>query len=210
MTERYAHQERSALADTLLAAGPDAPTLCEGWATRDLAAHIVLRERRPDAAAGIMLPPLAGHTRRVQDDLARGDYAQLVEKVRHPQSISLLQIGAVEEAMNLVEFFIHHEDVRRATPGWSARELDEGYERALLGRVRSTAKLSARRFPGEIVATMPGAEPIRAGAGGERVEVHGEPGELLLFFTGRQRATNVEVTGPDELAAKLRGARLGL
>jgi len=160
-----------------------------------------------------MLPPLAGHTKRVQDDLARGDYAQLVEKVRHPQSISLLQIGAVEEAMNLVEFFVHHEDVRRATPGWTARDLPEGYEQALLGRVRATTKLSARRFPGEIVAHAlgaAGAEPIRAGAGGERVEVHGAPGELLLFFTGRQRAANVEVTGPDELSEKLRGARLGL
>jgi uncharacterized protein (TIGR03085 family) len=210
MTERYAHQERLALADTLLDAGPDAPTLCEGWATRDLAAHLVLRERRPDAAAGILIGPLAGHTKRVQDDLAKGDYTELVDKVRRPQRISLLQIDAVEEAMNLVEFFVHHEDVRRATPGWTARELSEGYERALLGRVRATARLSARRFPGEIVAQAPGAEPFRAGAGGERVEVRGTPGDLLLFFSGRQRATNVEVTGPQELAARLRGASLGL
>ena len=40
--------------------GPDGPTLCEGWQTRDLAAHLVLRERRPDAAAGVMGGPLAG------------------------------------------------------------------------------------------------------------------------------------------------------
>src|ERR1051325_1771812 len=100
MTERYAHQERLALADTLLAAGPDAPTLCEGWATRDLAAHIVLRERRPDAAAGILLKPLAGHNKKVQDSLAAGDYPALVDKVRNPQRLSPVRIGAVEEAMN--------------------------------------------------------------------------------------------------------------
>ena len=27
--------------------GPDAPTLCEGWTTFDLAAHLVVRERNP-------------------------------------------------------------------------------------------------------------------------------------------------------------------
>src|SRR5258708_22606003 len=61
----YASDERAALCALLKETGPDAPTLCEGWRTNDLAAHLVLRERRPDAAAGLMGGPLAGHTRRV-------------------------------------------------------------------------------------------------------------------------------------------------
>jgi uncharacterized protein (TIGR03085 family) len=73
----YANEERKALADALQAAGPDAPTLCEGWQTRDLAAHLVLRERRPDAAAGILLKPLNGYNKKVQERLAAGDYAEL-------------------------------------------------------------------------------------------------------------------------------------
>ena len=51
-----AQRERSALVDTLRAVGPDAPTLCDGWKTRDLAAHLVVRERRLDATPGIMVP----------------------------------------------------------------------------------------------------------------------------------------------------------
>ena len=46
----FARDERIALCDLLDETGPEAPTLCEGWRTLDLAAHLVLREHRPDAA----------------------------------------------------------------------------------------------------------------------------------------------------------------
>jgi uncharacterized protein (TIGR03083 family) len=41
----YAKRERVLFADLLARVGPDEPTLCAGWTTRDLAAHIVVRER---------------------------------------------------------------------------------------------------------------------------------------------------------------------
>ena len=44
-----AQQERQTLCDLMIDAVPDAPTLCEGWRTADLAAHLVVRERRPDS-----------------------------------------------------------------------------------------------------------------------------------------------------------------
>ena len=50
---------------------PDAPTLCEGWKTRDLAAHLVVRERRPDATLGIAVPFLADYTAKVQNKVAQ-------------------------------------------------------------------------------------------------------------------------------------------
>jgi uncharacterized protein (TIGR03083 family) len=53
----YSRDERLALCTLLDKTGPDAPTLCEGWNTGDLAAHLVLRERRPDAAAGVIGSP---------------------------------------------------------------------------------------------------------------------------------------------------------
>jgi uncharacterized protein (TIGR03085 family) len=205
----FARAERAALADALLAAGPDAPTLCAGWATRDLAAHLVLREHRPDAAAGIMLKPVAEHTRKVQDGLAAGDYPALVERVRKGP----LLLRPFDEAMNVVEFFVHLEDVRRATPGFQPRELPPVYSRSLAARARTTGRLSARRFPARIEVTGPGVEPFTLNAGKESagtVAVAGEPGEVLLFFAGRQAAADVTITGPDELAEKLRGARLGL
>ncbi len=63
--------DRAALAAELEAAGPDAPTLCEGWTTRHLAAHVVLRESRPDATPGMTspdLPLLSAHTDRLMDE----------------------------------------------------------------------------------------------------------------------------------------------
>jgi uncharacterized protein (TIGR03085 family) len=210
MTERFAHDERLALADSLLEAGPDAPTVCEGWLTRDLAAHIVVRERRPDASLGILLKPLQGHLKDVQDRVAAEDYVTLVGKVRFPQALSLVRIDAVEEAMNLTEFFIHHEDVRRARPGWKPRSLSPSYEEALRKRVRSSARLAARKFPATIVVDSPGLATFEAGAGGERVAVSGAPGELLIFFTGRQRVADVEVSGPHDVVERLKAAHLGL
>ena len=76
-----ARAERQALCDTLLEIGPDAPTLCDPWLTRDLAAHLVIRERRPDAALGISVPALAGHTERTQKHYADGEWARLVDLV---------------------------------------------------------------------------------------------------------------------------------
>ena len=48
-----ADTERAALCDLLDQLGPDAPTLCTGWTTRDLATHLYVRDRNPRAWAGI-------------------------------------------------------------------------------------------------------------------------------------------------------------
>src|SRR5437764_15258190 len=101
-----AESERARLADELVAAGPDAPTLCAGLTARDLAAHVVLRERRPDAAPGIVFGLLSGHTRAVQDSLARLPWPKLVGKVR---SRSPLLVGPFDDLVNTTEFFVHAE-----------------------------------------------------------------------------------------------------
>ena len=72
--QNWARAERLLLCDLLTRIGPDAPTLCQGWTTGDLAAHLVTRERRPDAGPGLVVPLLAGHTERVQRKITkRGD-----------------------------------------------------------------------------------------------------------------------------------------
>jgi len=210
MTDRFAPGERNALAETLLAAGPDAPTLCDGWASRDLAAHLVLRERRPLAAAGIMLKPFAGYNRRVQDRLAAGDYAHLVARFRVPSAFSPARIGGLDEAMNVVEFFVHTEDVRRGTPGWTPRQLPKAFEDALLEKARGSARFQGRKLPATIVVQAPGEEPFTVGTGGDRVEITGAPAELLLFFLGRGRAADVTFSGSDAAVDGLRHARLGI
>jgi len=206
---RYARQERAALADALAAAGPDAPTLCTGWTTRDLAAHVVLRERSPVAAAGIVVPQLAGHTERAQRRLAAHDFVGLVDQVRHPPAWSLLSNPLVDESTNLVEMYVHHEDVRRGRPGWAPRPLPPGLADALWERVGRVGRLALRRFPATVVAQWPGHGRRTLRSGGPEVMISGEPGELLLYLTGRQRAAMVETTGPEEAAERLRRARLG-
>ncbi len=221
----YARWQRGQLADALLAAGPQAPTLCEGWTTRDLAAHLVVRERRPDASSGIVLRPLAGwgeHVRRQYRDTH--SYVDLVAMVRSVPWWSLLNLAPLDEATNLLEFFVHHEDVRRGQVGWSPRELEPGLVEALWRRLPGLARLTLRRFGAPVAVQAPGFGWFTAGAadgdaaadgggaaatdgGRHRIEVRGEPGELILFFFGRQRASLVDVHAPTtlaELAAKLR------
>jgi len=205
-----ARAERAALCDLFAALGPDQPTLCAGWTTRDLAAHLVIRERRPDAAVGILVKPLSGHTEQVRAAAARRPYERLIAELREPPFWSMSGFGPMDRAANTLEFFIHHEDVRRAQPDWQPRRLDPGAARALWHGVPGTAKLALRRFPAGVEITAPGYGKTRAGVGPVQVRLSGDPGELVLFLSGRQSAARVELTGPEELTAKLRQARLGL
>ncbi|WFE52689.1 TIGR03085 family metal-binding protein [Micromonospora sp. WMMD1155] len=207
---RYARAEREALADLLLALGPDAPTINEGWATRDLAAHLVLRERRPDAAGGIVLPPLRGYAEKVRRRLAARPYPDLVAQVRRPPLWSPVSNPVTDEPANLMEFFIHHEDVRRAGSGWQPRDLPADLQGALWRRASSMARLALRRFPADLYVQAPGHGELSVGRGGERLRVVGPPAELVLFLSGRQRVARVQLDGPAEAARRLRAARLGM
>lgn len=206
---RFARSERVGLADALLAAGPDAPTLCAGWTAHDLAAHVVLRERDPVAAAGIVVKPLSGWTHQRQKRLARSDFAKLVDQLRHPPVWSSISNPLTDEAFNLFEMYIHHEDVRRAQPKWRPRALDPALEKALWDRVRRTSRLALRRFRAAVVLEWPEHGRSAAGAGGPEVCVSGRPGELTLFLSGRQTVADVTVTGPEEVVERLKRARLG-
>ncbi|MGN9808646.1 TIGR03085 family metal-binding protein [Micromonospora sp. BQ11] len=207
---RYARSEREALADLFGTLGPDAPTINEGWATRDLAAHLVLRERRPDAAGGLLLPPLRGHAERVRRRLAAQPWARLVGQVRRPPAWSPVSNRLTDELVNTMEFFIHHEDVRRARAGWLPRDLPAGLHRALWKRVAPLARLGLRRIPADVFVQAPGYGELSVGRGGEPVRVVGAPGELALFLSGRQRVARVQVAGPTAAVERLRAADLGM
>jgi uncharacterized protein (TIGR03085 family) len=144
----HAQDERHALCDLLAAIGPDQPTLCAGWRTADLAAHLVLRERRPDAGAGVMGGPVARYTRRVQGRLlARYSFAQLVDLIRvGPPRLSMFGLPGADEKLNLVEYFVHHEDVLRAQPDWRPREIGPALADVLWDRL-SLARLMMRKAP---------------------------------------------------------------
>lgn len=186
--------------------GPRAPTLCEGWATLDMAAHLVLRERRPDAGAGILGGPLARYTAHVQHRMAeRVPYPRLVEMVRGgPPRFSVFRLPGVDDRANLVEYFVHHEDVRRGEPGWQPRELGPGLAEQIWQRLAMT-RLILRRAPvgielarDDVNGDAPGAtrqHRMSVRAGTPVVTVVGHPGELLMWALGRTAAAQVRLDG---------------
>lgn len=211
-TPSPAQRERRELAELLLATGPDAPTLCEGWTTRDLAAHLVVRETRPDAGPGIVLSPLAGWTQRVQDSVAARPYPELVRKVRTgPPTLSVFSLPGVDSAANLVEYFVHHEDVRRGAEGWAPRDLPSDLADALWGRLSGMARLLFRKVPcGVVLERTDGAGgTVAAKKGTPHVTLRGTAGELVMRAYGRT-AARVEVQGDPECVTAFENARLGV
>ena len=194
-----AQSERSTLADLFAEVGPDAPTLCGDWRSRDLAAHLVLRERRPDAVLGIVARPFASHTESVQDRLAEKPWPELVSKVRHR---SPLLVGKMDDAFNTTEFFVHHEDVRRAVPGWEPRPADEHLERVMWRVLRSRGRAFFRKATVGVVLELPDGTSHVAANGNPSVTLRGPASELVLYAFGRTGHAQVEIVGdPDTVTA---------
>ncbi|MQA14475.1 MAG: TIGR03085 family protein [Pseudonocardiaceae bacterium] len=202
--------ERRALSALLGEVGPAAPTLCAGWTTRDLAAHLVVRDRRPDALPGLVAPPLAWWTDRVQQGVTRRPWSELVELVRSgPPVWSPLGLPGPFDAVDAVEFFVHHEDVRRAREGWTARPHDPERDEVLWRALASAARLSYRRCPvGVVLRRDDGSEHV-ARRGPRAVAIVGAPGELLLHAYGRE-AVVVDFEGEQADVAAVRGLRRGI
>jgi uncharacterized protein (TIGR03085 family) len=206
----YSREERLALCALLDETGPDAPTLCEGWTTGDLAAHLVLRERRPDAAAGILGGPLAGYTARVQRRIKEHTpFPDLVQMIRSgPPLLSFQAIPGVDEWTNAVEFFVHHEDVRRAVPGWEPRQISSGESGLLWHRLRSARFFLGRAPVGVELARddmEPGSRSYRITAKNATpvVTVIGSPAELTMWVMGRTAAARVRFDGTEAAVSKL-------
>lgn len=205
-----ARRERHDLCDLALALGEDAPTLCGDWDAKDLVAHLLVREHRPLGAAGITVPLLAGLTDREMARMVRKDFAVLVERLREP-GLTPYALPGVERLLNTVEYFVHHEDLRRAQPGWAPRELDPADE----SRLWSAARVAGRGL------VRPAGVPVRirrsdTGAtatlrrGDDPVVITGRPSEIVLFLFGRDRTHGLELDGPADRVARLRKADLGI
>lgn len=209
----HAQAERAALCDLLDEVGPDAPTLCAGWRTADLAAHLVLREGRMLAAAGIGLRPLAGWTAAVQERIKREHtWPELVARLRHgpPKRSPYGLIPGLDALVNTVEFFVHHEDVRRARPGWEPRGPLGGLAEVLWRRLPTLARLTLRRAPVGVIFRRPDGARIGIKKAEPAVIVTGEPGELTLVAFGRQEHARVEYAGEADAVARLRALRVGI
>lgn len=197
--------ERRTLCDLLDELGPNAPTLLPGWTTSSLAAHLLTRDSRPDAVPGMVLPLAQGWTDRVQRGLAASvPYPEIVRRLRQgPPRLSAGRLPGGWRA-DLHEWFVHHEDVRRANgeglrpDGIDQRTLDDGVWAVL----PLYGPLLARRVDATVVLVSEDGRRRRVRRGTGVVEVHGRPSELLLALFGRRRVAMVHAIGdPDAVEA---------
>ena len=207
-------QERLALCDLFGELGADVPTLLEGWTARDLAAHLVLRERDPIVGPCLVLPgPFQRFAERRQGTMAeQRTFEWLVARVRSGPPPGFFRIGWVRSFPSLNEFFVHHEDVRRANGLGPRASLSPAMEAALWRNVRRGCRFLSRRLRGaglelEWAETD---ERMRVQEAEPTARLSGPPGELLLYLFGRKAGARVEVTGPAEAVATVRRTHFGM
>ena len=208
-----ARRERAALCATALAVGPDRRTLCGDWDVRELVVHLLVRERSV-ASVGIAVPPLARLTELESRRVARTDFATLVERLRTgPPLWSPFRLPKVDELANTLEFFVHHEDIRRAAPDAEPRALAAGEEALLWSLVNRAGRGLVRSAPVGVVlenATTGSRAELGGSRGAGEVVVRGLPSEVTLFTFGRQPQARVDLDGPPEAVAALTESSLGI
>jgi uncharacterized protein (TIGR03085 family) len=204
-----AQRERAALVETMRSVGPDAPTLCGEWTTRDLAAHLVVRERRLDTTPGIAVPFLAGYTEKVRRQAAEStEWDELLDRIASgPPLYSPFKV--LDPVANMGEMFIHHEDVRRAQTGWEPRPLDDATVRALGRGLPIMARLTLAKAPARLALRTPQGKDVVTLGRGPELTITGEPQELLLFISGRD-AVRLTFDGDPETVDAVRTNRRGL
>lgn len=191
--------------------GPQAATVLRPWTTRDLAAHLFLRENDAIAGPGLVVPgPWARLAERHRQEALRRDYLELVSAIRAGPR-GLFRLGWFRRVPNLNELFVHHEDVRRANGG-SRRDLGLTMNEALWSNVTGAAWYLTRRFRGaglELRNQLTG-QTVKVHGGRASVRITGEPGELLLYLFGRQAVAEIDLEGPTSAVELLRGTKIGL
>jgi uncharacterized protein (TIGR03085 family) len=202
-----AQRERRRLCAELRRVGPDGPTLCEGWQARDLAAHLFVRERRPLAAVGIAVAPLASRTRRAMENvLAKEGFEGVVRRVEEgPPRL----LRPLDEQINVVEMFVHLEDVRRAGGEVAPRD-DAELEVALRAALRRGTGLLTRSLRGVgLRVVFPDGTELQARTGRPEAVLEGPAGEVLLYLFGRRAVARVRLGGDPDAQRVLETARLG-
>ncbi|GIG39475.1 TIGR03085 family metal-binding protein [Cellulomonas phragmiteti] len=198
--------ERDWLAEALRAADPHDPTLCAGWQARHLAAHLVLRER-PAVAASAVRGGLAAATERLAAGASdAAGYSALVDRFAAPPP-RWSPLAWAGDAVNVTEYFVHTEDVRRGAGTIEPRELPDGLRDALWSQLVRMAPLRLRRLgPGVVLVrdddVRSAVHAPRAGRGS--VVLRGDVGELVLAVSGRLQAADVRLDGAADDVAEVR------
>ena len=146
----------------------------------------------------------------------RHSYAELVQLVRSgPPRLSPYRLPGAEAAANTIEFFVHHEDVRRAQSGSAPRTLEPRLEDVLWAQLNRRAGMMTRRSPVGVVFRRDTGEEVdcrarRQANPTQTVTVVGRPSELVLYAAGRQRVSRVDQFGDEDAIAAASTASLGV
>lgn len=200
-----AQRQRALLCDLFLELGPFAPTLDEGWKTQDLAAHLFIREHKPQAMLGMFVEKYESMTERIQmDALHRHGFIGLVERLRTPA----LLIRPMDAVMNGAEYFIHHMDVLRAND--RDQTLSPRDEESLRGPLKMFAKNVAKTYGDRLVLDSNDGKQLELGRGTKPVHVIGKPSELIMFVSGRTDNAKVQLVGEPDAVKKLTDSATGV
>lgn len=184
----FAERERKELANLLLSVGPDAPTLCKGWTTRDLANHLYIRENRLDAAGGMFVKALSDRLDSVTAEVNRMPYVEVVGKWGSGAP-RWNPMNWADRYVNTAENFVHHEDVRRAQEGWTVRQLPPSGVSDLWRLVTTTGRMMLRGSTSTVVLMRDDGVAVtlidNSAKGAPVVTVRGSVGELVLWLYGR-------------------------
>lgn len=201
--------ERTHLCAVAEQVGPDAATLCEGWTVKDLVTHLLVRERSP-AALGIVVPAFSGQVDKAMGRRAEEDFHHLVSQLRGgPPVWSIYAVPKLGPALNSLEYFVHHEDIRRAQPDWKPRSLPSNVENALWKAVRHAGRGLTAKAPVGVVAERSDTGERTTLKAGDGVTLRGLPSEVVLYVFGRKEQSLVEVTGKPEDVDALQDKSLG-
>lgn len=214
------HETRQALCDVFDGLDDDqwhAETLCDGWDAGDLTAHLIVREREPLAAAGIVIPLLARvHDQRLEARKGRFDRRELVRQLRRGPTPWML-LGPLR-TIQVGEDWIHTQDVRRGGADLGPAPAPTGALAGALWKALSRfAPLNLRSVGVEGVVELTDGERHRAyelgraslprrADGAADARITGDIGELVLWATGR-RGADVELSGDERLVAALERTR---
>jgi len=199
-----ARRERQALCDTALALDPAAPTLCGDWDVAMLLAHLIVRERRPLSAGGIMIPRLAQVTERAMAKEAARGVPAMVETLRKAP-LTPYSLPVVERFTQTLEYVVHHEDLRRGQAGWEPRELPAEDVEELWTLVSRSGSYLGRNLtvPTRIARSDRPDTSARFSKGDDPVLVTGPVLELVLWAFGRTAIRDVTYHGSDEALGRL-------
>ena len=187
----FAKRERSAICQTLRKLGPDQPTLCQGWSTKDLLVHLIVRENRPDAAVGLFIPFLSSYTDSVSKKYSEKSFEDLIMIFENgPKSPSPFSLPKVDELANTFEFLVHHEDILRAQDNYQPRKLSEEDAKFVWSRFTKSAVFFMRKIKVGVVAkTDQGIYTLKRG--NDVVTISGNLIDLVMFAFGRKNTTEI-------------------